>query len=413
MRFEPVKNLLRFTISVLLAVGAFLGRFALVVLAIAPTHISRAIDRVRVGPPGPPPRAGRRRRVLFVPGTLNHANQALQIAAELPECDVAFSWYYADGVLDLVRRIGWLESTALGKKLRARCLAFLQQHGLPLDLGGERGVYDLIVTCCDLTIPRNMRGGKVLLVQEGMTDPEDIIFRMIKALRLPPWLAVTSSTTGLGHRDYQRFCVSSEGYRDLFVRKGVPPEKIVVTGIPNFDNCKRFLNNDFPHRGYVLVCSSDIRETARWENRPKFIRKVLEIAAGRMVIWKLHPNENVPRARAELGRLAPDVKVYESGSAEEMIANCDVLVTQFSSTAYVGLALGKEVHSYFDVEELARLCPIQNGSASARRIADVCRELIDLPVPDAANNASVLETSAATTPEPSVAPNPPKFHTGA
>ena len=56
-----------------------------------------------------------------------------------------------------------------------------------------------------------------------------------------------------------------------------------------------------------------------------------------------------------------------------MIANCDVLVTQFSSTAYVGLALGKEVHSYFDVEELGRLCPIQNGSTSARRIADVCR----------------------------------------
>ena len=53
-----------------------------------------------------------------------------------------------------------------------------------------------------------------------------------------------------------------------------------------------------------------------------------------------------------------------------MIANCAVLVTQFSSTAYVGLALGKEVHSYFDVEELARLCPIQNGSTSARRIAD-------------------------------------------
>ena len=63
-----------------------------------------------------------------------------------------------------------------------------------------------------------------------------------------------------------------------------------------------------------------------------------------------------------------------------MIANCDVLVTQFSSTAYVGLALGKEVHSYFDVDELRRLCPVQNGD-SARRIADVCRELLGLTPP--------------------------------
>ena len=79
------------------------------------------------------------------------------------------------------------------------------------------------------------------------------------------------------------------------------------------------------------------------------------------------------RARAELARHAPGALVFERGNTEEMIANCAVLVTQFSSTAYVGLALGKEVHSYFDVEELARLCPIQNGSTSAHRIADVCR----------------------------------------
>ena len=165
-----------------------------------------------------------------------------------------------------------------------------------------------------------------------------------------------------------------------FARKGVARDKIVVTGIPNFDNCARFLRNDFPHRGYVLVCSSDIRETARFEDRPKFIREVLAIAAGRQVIWKLHPNEDAKRARAEFARLAPGALVFDRGNAEEMIANCDVLITQFSSTAYVGLALGKEVHSYFDVEELRRLCPVQNGSTSARRIANVCRELLGLPV---------------------------------
>ena len=117
----------------------------------------------------------------------------------------------------------------------------------------------------------------------------------------------------------------------------------------------------------------------RWENRPKLIRKVVRIADGRQIIWKLHPNENVTRARAALAQFAPTARVYESGNAEEMIANCDVLVTQFSSTAYVGLALGKQVHSYFDLDELRRLCPIQNGRTSARRIAEVCRGLLAQP----------------------------------
>ena len=383
---ERLRNLLRLVVSLLLAQAIFLGRLAVVLLAIVPTWIGHAIDSLRLlsrrrsPPPARTTLAGRRPRILFVGGTLNHTTQVQQIAAALPECEPAFTWYYCDGALELLRRLGCLESTALGKKLRARCRAHLEAQGLPLDLDGRVGRYDLVVTCSDLAIPRNVRSGVVVLVQEGMTDPEDVIFSIIKALRLPPWLAATSSTTGLSHA-YDRFCVSSDGYRRLFMRKGVPDEKIVVTGIPNFDGCRRFLDNTFPHHGYTLVCSSDIRETARWEDRPRFICQVIDIAAGRPIIWKLHPNENAVRARAELARHAPDALVFENGNTEEMIANCAVLVTQFSSTAYVGLALNKEVHSYFDVEELARLCPIQNGSTSARRIAGVCRDLLGLPGP--------------------------------
>ncbi len=364
--------------SSIVAALVFVGRVLLVLAAIVPTALDRRLDqRRRARLPRLPSRA--RPRVLFIGGTINHTTQVRQIAAELPDCDHAFTWYYGNGFLELLRRAGRLENTAMGDKLRARCLAHLKEHNLPLDLNGQRGPYDLAITCSDLSIPRNIRGRPLVLVQEGMTDREDFVFRMVKALRLPPWVTVDSSATGLSHA-YDRFCVASEGYRALFERKGVPREKLVVTGIPNFDNCDRFLKNDFPHRGYVLVCSSDIRETLRWENRSGFIRKVLNIAAGRQIIWKLHPNEKVAQARRELAMLAPGALVFEKGNAEEMIANCDVLVTQFSSTAYVGLALGKEVHSYFDVDELRRLCPVQNGRTSAWRIANVCRELLGLPV---------------------------------
>jgi hypothetical protein len=133
--------------------------------------------------------------------------------------------------------------------------------------------------------------------------------------------------------------------------------------------------NSFPHRGYVLVCTSDARETLKRDDRGEFLDSVAGIAEGRPVIFKLHPNEKVARATREVQAAIPGALVFSSGSAEEMIANCDVLITQYSSTVFVGLALGKEVHSYFDRDELRRLMPVQNASAAAN-IAEVCRELL-------------------------------------
>jgi len=322
-------------------------------------------------------------RVLFVCGTLNQTTQMHAIARELPECAHAFTPYYADGLLELARRARLLESTTLGRKLRRRCLDYLNGHQLPLDLGAARGPYDLALTCSDLVVPRNLRGGRLVLVQEGILDPPSLgltLWRRFPTL-LPRWLAGTA-TTGLSVA-YQRFCVASEGYREHFLAQGIPAERVVVTGIPNFDDCEGYRRNAFPHRGYVLACTSDARETLKGDRRAEFIRDVVRIAAGRPLIFKLHPNENAARARRELRRWAPAALVYTSGSAEQMIANCDVLVTQYSSTAFVGLALGKQVYSYFDQATLRRLLPLQNGSA-ARNIAAVCRTLLGRSAPAAA-----------------------------
>jgi hypothetical protein len=224
-------------------------------------------------------------------------------------------------------------------------------------------------------LQKNIRGNRIVLVQEGITDPESMMYRLVKRLRfLPLWWAGTS-TTGLSDA-YVAFCVASEGYRDFFIRKGVRPEKIVVTGLPNFDDCGRYRTNDFPHRHYVLVCTSPLRETFRGENRKAFIRRAVALAGRRQLIFKFHPNENIERATREVRRHAPRAMVFTTGSAEEMIANCDVLVSRFSSTAFVGLALGKETYSDFDLDELRRLMPVQNGSA-AFNIASVCRRFLE------------------------------------
>jgi hypothetical protein len=169
--------------------------------------------------------------------------------------------------------------------------------------------------------------------------------------------------------------VASEGYRDLFIAKGVEPAKIEVTGIPNFDNCVQHTRNNFPYRHFVLFCTSDCRETFRYENRKRSITRALEIANGRLLIFKLHPNENHDRAQQEIAKYAPDALVFRRGNTEEMIANCDVLITQYSSTAFVGLALGKEVYSYYHLDELRRLLPLQHGNG-AKNIAAVCRKVL-------------------------------------
>jgi hypothetical protein len=315
-----------------------------------------------------------RRRILFVGGSLNQTTMVHRIAGELAEHECLFTPYYADGLLRLGAEAGLLGFTILGGRPQAMSEAFLREQGASIDPRGAAGGWDLVVTTSDLVVPRNLRGVPMVLVQEGMTDPEDWRYHMVRRLGLPRWIANTSMT-GLSHA-YAAFCVASEGYRDLFVRKGVDPGRIEVTGIPNFDDCSSFLQNDFPRLGYVLGATSCLRETWKPEDRDGFIRRCLEVADGRDLLFKLHPNENHARARREIERLAPRALVFDSGNTNHMIANCEALVTRYSSVVYVAMALGKEVHADIDEVTLRRLIPLQNGGTSARRIADVCRRFL-------------------------------------
>jgi hypothetical protein len=312
---------------------------------------------------------------MFICGSMNQTTQMHQISRQLSDYEHSFSPYYCDGFDELLRRLGLMEFTIIGHKLAGRCRQYLEDHGLPIDYQARNGPYDLVVTCSDVYVQKNIRDRRIVLVQEGITDPETFAFHLVTRFRfLPLWFAGTAAT-GLSDA-YRKFCVASEGYRDFFVRKGARAGKIVVTGIPNFDDCGRYRANNFPHRHYVLVCTSPLREVFRGEDREAFIRQAVAIAGGRQLIFKLHPNENARRATREISRYAPGATVFTTGSAEEMIANCDVLITRYSSTAFVGLALGKETHSDFDLDELRRLTPVQNGSA-ALNIANVCRQLLE------------------------------------
>lgn len=316
-----------------------------------------------------------RKKILFIGGSMNQTTQMHQISRWLPEADHFFSPFFCDGLLGKAADMGLLEFTIMGHKRASRALGYYRSEQLAVDSKGFMHHYDLVVTCTDLIVPRHLRKSPIVLVQEGMTEPETFFYHLARTFRwVPRWIAGTA-TTGLSDA-YVRFCVASEGYRDLFVRKGVDPAKLVVTSIPNFDHCAQYLRNDFPHHDYVLVCTSDNRETFIYENRRKNILKYVQMAAGRQLIFKLHPNERVDRAREEIERYAPGSLVFHEGKTEEMIANCCMLIAQFSSTIFVGSALDKEVHCGLDSDELRRLTPLQNNAA-ARLIADVCRGVLE------------------------------------
>jgi len=301
-----------------------------------------------------------------------------KISRHLSEHSCTFTPYYADGLIHLLTRLGFLKNTILGGRHYRDTMEYLEENNLPIDLRGERLAYDLVITGSDAIIQKNIKNTRIILVQEGMTEPEGLIFHLVKFFNLPRWLANTS-TTGISNA-YDAFCVASDGYKKVFIKKGVFPEKLVTTGIPNFDNLADIPEPDFPYKNHVLVATTPFRETMRPELRPLFIRKCVEIADGRQLIFKLHPVENAPRAIREINQHAPDALVFWRGDVNAMMLHAEAVITQWSTSTFVALALGKKVYSDLDIDLLETILPIQNGGRSAENIAQVCHSIINTPL---------------------------------
>ncbi len=316
------------------------------------------------------------KKILFIGGSINQTTMMHEISKHLnSRYDCWFTPYFADGLIGALTKKGYTDFTVLGGKFKSDTEKYLKVNRLKVDYKGKKNEYDLILTCSDLIIQKKLKSKKVILVQEGMTDPKNLFYYTSKYLGLPRYLASTS-TTGLSN-SYDYFCVASEGYKKMFIKNGCEHEKIKVTGIPNFDNCGIYLKNNFSEKNYVLVCTSDIRETYKYENRKKFIINAVRIADGKQIIFKLHPNEKVERALNEIKKYAPGSIVFSEGNTNEMIANCDILITKYSSVVYVGLVLGKKVYSEFNMNKLNSLIPKQNNGKSSFNISRVCEHLIN------------------------------------
>ena len=320
-----------------------------------------------------------KQKILFITGSMNQTSQMHQIAARLPEFDCWFSQLFSDNkwLNFLIDHTTLANGTILAGQFRKNSEKYLQNHGLNIDYAARKNNYDLVVYCTDVMMPRRMQQNYTIWVQEGMIDKFTWFSKLVQVLGLPPSTCGNTSLNGSTNL-CDVYCAASYGYKEYFAAKGTDPSKIVVTGMPNYDNLEACRNNSFPHRDYVMVATTDFRETYRYENRIAFIKKAVKLANGRPLLFKLHPNEKVQRAEREIRKYAPaGTLIYSDGNTNEMIANCCELITQYSTVVYTGIILGKKVHSWFDVPELERLAPLQTGGHSARLIAGMCRDYLN------------------------------------
>jgi len=320
-----------------------------------------------------------RKNILFITGSLNQASQMHQIASLLPEYDCWFSQIFTDSkfINFLIKHTPIANGTALAGQFRKNSENYLVNHNLQMDYKAQKNNYDLVVLCSDMIVPYRLRNNKTLWVQEGMIDKATIMTHIVKTLGLP--ISFTGNTSLNGSTNIcDIYCAASEGYKTFFTKNGTDNSRIIVTGIPNYDNLERFNDNNFPYSDYVMVATTDMRETFRHENRAAFIKEAVKIANGRRLLFKLHPNENFERAEKEIKKYAPaGTLLYHTGNTNEMIANCSELITQYSTVVYTGIALGKKVYSWFDGEQLKALMPIQNQGTSAQNIAGICRDYLE------------------------------------
>src|SRR5690606_22544410 len=112
------------------------------------------------GGPRPARRHGRRApraRALLIGGSLNQTTMMHRVGEALAAhgCAVAYTPFYADGLVGRAAARGWLDFSILGGAARRRTLDYLAAHALPTDVGGRAGGYDLVVVGTDLYLPAN------------------------------------------------------------------------------------------------------------------------------------------------------------------------------------------------------------------------------------------------------------------
>jgi len=323
-----------------------------------------------------------KKNILCLGGSRNQTSQLHQIAQYLEaDYNIFYSQVFGEGFLfKAAAEIGFFDNTVLGRdsSFTKASQQYIKAHNLNYDYRGQsKGIkYDLALLSTDMIVPKSFKNIKTVWIQEGMIDPITSFGRLVKKLGLPAYATASTALNGTSNKADLYFAMS-RGYKNYFKAYGTESSKILVTGVPNFDNIHSLMNTSYNERGFVLVATSDIRELGGNDDRIFLIKEAIRIANGRKLIFKPHPNESIERVISEIKSVHPNPCIITEPIIDILIAHCDVLITQYSSCVYQGLVLGKKVYSYFPIEELEIKKPIQNGGKSGKIISGIVSEFME------------------------------------
>jgi len=321
-----------------------------------------------------------KKNILFIGSTVDQIKVMHTISDHLnPVHNCFFTPFYLDNVVSKLGLSRQLENIVFGKNYREDIFDYIQNNDLKLDECGESNHYDLVVTFSTLIIPKNIRNSRIVLLQDLMNEPRNFMAYFTKWFKFSSYLNKPSSIN-LFER-YDVVCVASPGYRKRFIRNGADPDKIALTGIPEFTTFPDTLPDDVLQRGVVHLVTLPL-----WGSLEKEYRKDLQmnlnwIADGRPIYFKLLPTDQPIIATRKIKNTLLNVRVF-TGSRNHLKNIYERgLISKRTACLFTASVIGDKLHIFADAEVLRHLKPYQNSTASAEKIANVCKNLMVVPWP--------------------------------
>lgn len=151
--------------------------------------------------------------------------------------------------------------------------------------------------------------------------------------------------------------VMSSPAKDAYIKMGVPPEKVFVTGQPGFDRIlrKKFNKNQLmtelsiPKSKGVVVLATQPLVGSIWteEDRKKFIEIVCSAMSDftdKQLVIKLHPAENIESYQEILADIGGDKAIIcRDVEIHDLLNACDLLMTVHSTVALEAMIFDKPV----------------------------------------------------------------------
>jgi len=206
----------------------------------------------------------------------------------------------------------------------------------------------------------------VILVESDHVLPCRIAVLVGKHARIPSLLLLHQGVIGYNY-SISKFLVDKIGVigpfaREILVSRGVPKNKIVVTGRPAYDDLGKLRFNKLetcrkfgldPNKKIFLYTTENIGALQTRKRVYAICRAIRKLviqfqSSGQLTkvpgfFIKVHPDEDMNSYVQIVNDVGADAHISKTGNFYEILSMCDVLITGFSTATLDAMILGKPV----------------------------------------------------------------------